>query len=352
MITLTSIRRWLAQAAALLAVLAVALPAGAADLEDALVIRTDADDKVMSHLVKTFEAKYPGTKVSYTGMNSMESLVKSFHEMPVPQADILTTKAHLLIKGNDDSMAKFGHPMLEAYKTKNIDRLNKGLIDPNYLWYTERWFGRAIILREEAVKKYGEVKCLKDLLTWGGSFEYADPIKTGSGFSAVLTFIQNFGGWDNPQGGIDFAAKLERAKQMNHPGTSTVNQLFIRGDIDAMWNADMLVWRIGLDQGVPLRAVYPCEGSIYSHNAVSILRGAKHPKAARAWVDHVTTKDIQKWLTKTTYNQTAATDIELPAEMAKITIEGSENIVYDIPWQKVADRTTQYKKMWQEQVPQ
>jgi ABC-type Fe3+ transport system substrate-binding protein len=284
-------------------------------------------------------------------MGSMESLVKSYREMPNPQADILTTKAHLLIKGNNDSLKKFGKPMFEPYKTKNLDRLNKELIDPDYLWYTERWFGRALIIHEDAVKKYGEISCLEDLLKWGGSFDYADPIKTGAGFSAVLTFIQNFGGWDEPMGGIEFAKRLERSRTMNHPGTSTMTQMFIRKELDAHWNADIYIWRIGLTKGIPIRAVYPCEGSIYSHNAVSILRGAKHPKAARAWVDHTTSKEIQEWITKTTYTRTAATDVELPPEMAKIPVKGSKNIVYDIPWTKVAENTIEYKKLWQQHVP-
>ena len=167
----------------------------------------------------------------------------------------------------------------------------------------------------------------------------------------MLTFIQDFGGWDKPMGGIGFARKLERSRKMNHPGTSTMTQMFIRGELDAHWNADIYIWRIGLTKGIPVRAVYPKEGSIYSHNAVSILRGAKHPRAARAWIDHVTSREIQEWITKTTYTKTAATDVALPPEMAKIPVIGSENIVYDIPWPKVAEKTVEYKKLWQENVP-
>ncbi|MEM8572904.1 MAG: hypothetical protein AAGG56_18705, partial [Pseudomonadota bacterium] len=108
-----TVQRWLAHTSVVLSAFAIAAPLAAAEIEDSLVIRTDADDEVMSYLVEVFEEKYPGVNVSYTTMNSMESLVKSFNEMPNPQADILTTKAHLLIKGNDDSIAKSGEPMLQ-----------------------------------------------------------------------------------------------------------------------------------------------------------------------------------------------------------------------------------------------
>ena len=153
-------------------------------------------------------------------------------------------------------------------------------------------------------------------------------------------------------GGIEFAAQLERARVMNHPGTDGMTQMFIRNELDAMWNADMWIWRIGIGKGLPIRAVYPCEGTIYSHNAASILRNAKHPEAARAWIDHVTSKEIQEWITRTTYTQTAATDVELPAEMAQIPVAGAENIVYDIPWEIIAAKTVEYKKLWQQHVPQ
>ena len=114
------------QAVALLAMLAAVCLLGASglayaeQLESELVVRTEADEQIIGHLAKTFEKKHPGTKVVYSTLGSMESLVKSFREMPNPQADILTTKAHLLIKGNNDSLKKFGKPLLEAYKTKNL----------------------------------------------------------------------------------------------------------------------------------------------------------------------------------------------------------------------------------------
>lgn len=337
-------------AAALAVTLSGPGAARAAEIEKELVVRTEADKTTISGLVALFEKKYPGTKVIWTTMGSSESLVKSFREMPNPQADILTTKAFLMIKGIGDSMKQHGQAMFEPYKSKERARLDPRLIDKDGHWQTERWAARVIIYHEDAAKKYGDIKCLKDLLTWKGSFEYADPIKTGAGFSAVLTMIQNFGGWEKPEGGIDFAAKLAKARKMNNPETSTMIQMFTRKEIDAHWNFDIYFYRLMLQRKIPVRAVYPCEGTIFDANAVAILRNAKNPKAARAWVDLVLSKEAQAWIVANTFYRTAAKVEALPPEMKKIMIPGEERIRFDVPWNTIAERTTQYKQLWESRV--
>lgn len=323
----------------------------AGQLESQLIVRTEADVKTISGLAKMFEAKYPGTKVIYTAsMPSSESFVKSFNEMPNPQADILTTKAFLFIKGVNDSRQKHGQVMFEPYLSPERKRQNPKLMDQDGHWQTERWAARAIVFWADAAKKYGELNCFKDLLTWKGSFEYADPIKSGAGFSAALAMIQVFGGWDTPDGGAEFAARLEKVRKMHHPGTDTMIQLFTRKELDAHWNFDIYYYRLKLQRGLDVKAVYPCEGTIIDSNAVGILRNAPHPKAARAWVDFVLSREAQEWLTAETFYRTAGTDVTLSPQMEAARIRHEERINFEMPWEKIAKLTPKYKELWEQKV--
>jgi ABC-type Fe3+ transport system substrate-binding protein len=317
-------------------------------LERELVIRTEADKETITGLARLFEAKYPGTRVIATTMGSSEIVIRTFREMPSPQADVLTTKHFMLMQAVEDSRRQQGESMLVAYRPKGLERLDPRLIDKDGYWFTERWAARAIVYHDEAAKKFGELKCFRDLMTWKGKFEYADPITQGSGFSAVLAMIQDFGGWERPEGGIRFAAELEKAQRMNHPATETMLQMFSRGETDAHWNFDSYHYRL-LKRGIASRAVYPCEGTIYDANAVSIVRNAKNPNAAKAWVDFVLSREAQEWLMATTFFRTAGFDVTPPPEMAN-KIPNEEAIRFDIPWDVVGARSNEYKQLWESQV--
>lgn len=322
----------------------------AAELESEVVIRTDADEGLISGLARRFEAKHPGTKVVYAAMDASDILVKTFREMPNPQADVLATKTWLILKGITDSERQHRQSMFVSYESRELPGQNPKLVDPKRQWYTERYAARAMVVKDEAAKKFGQLKCLKDLLTWKGQFEYAEPIKSGAGFSFVLTAIQDFGGWNAPMGGMKYLADLEKARKMNHPSADTVINMATRGELDAMWNLDIYAYRMTLDRNIPAHAVYPCEGAIVDATAVAIVRNAKHPNAARAWVDFILSRETQEWMSATAYYQTPRTDVRLPEKMKSVQIIGREHARFDVPWDIIAAKSAEYKELWERHV--
>lgn len=324
--------------------------ARASDIESELVVRTEADEALIAALARRFETKHPGTKVVYAAMDSSDILVKTFREMPNPQTDVLTTKTWLVLKGITDSERQFGASMFMPYESREIAGQDPKLVDPKRQWYTERYAARALIVRDDAVKKYGEIKCLNDLLTWKGQFEYAEPIKSGAGFSFVLTAIQDFGGWDSPMGGMKYLADLEKARKMNHPGADTVINMATRGELDAMWNLDIYAYRMTLDRNLLTHAVYPCEGTVVDASSLAIVRNAKHPKAARAWVDFIISQETQEWMTSFAYYQSARTDVRLPDKMKNVQVIGREHARFDVPWDVIAAKSAAYKELWEKHV--
>ena len=76
MMTIITTRLWGLRQGASIAALACAsivASAFAADaLESQLVVRTDADEEIISYLASSFEKKHPETKVTYQTIGSME----------------------------------------------------------------------------------------------------------------------------------------------------------------------------------------------------------------------------------------------------------------------------------------
>lgn len=340
-------------------------PIGAQDkLENELVVRTEAHEELALWLEKEFEKRHPETDVIIVNMGSSTSYNKSFAEMPNSQADILTTKKYYFILGLEESQKKFGVPMFEKYLSPERPRLIPELLDTEGYYQTERWGARAIVYHIAAEDKYGPIDKFEDLLTWEGTFDYSDPITTGAGFSAIQTMIQDFPkdrsgtqqeiwerGYREPMGGIEFAAKVEEAHpEMAHAGTSEMGQQFSRDELDAMWNFDIWYYQGVIQDGLKIKAVYPEEGTIISTNDVGILHNPPHPNAARAWIDFVLSKEIQSEITKTTYYRTAAKDIGLPEQMKAIEIAHPERINLKIDEAYIAERTKEYKELWETHV--
>lgn len=331
-----------------------------AELEKELVVRTSADAEQANALKALFEKKHPGTKVIMAvAMGSAKSFTKCFTELPNPQADILTSKTWYFIRGTEDARKKHGIDMFMAYKSPQRARLNPALLDKDGFYNVERYDNRAIIYWADAAEKYGDIDSFQDLLTWKGSFEYADPIKTGAGFSFVQTVIQDFGpkknapdaerwmsGYLNPQGGIDFIAKLEKARKMAHPHTSTMVQMFARKEIDAHWNMESYYHRFRLARGYKLKACYPKEGTIITAATTGILNNCRNPNAAKAWIDFILSKEAQDWITNNIYYKTPAMDLKLPEQMLAHAIPHPERINVNVPEELIAEKTKQYKEMW------
>lgn len=71
------------------------------------------------------------------------------------------------------------------------------------------------------------------------------------------------------------------------------------------------------DQGVELEFVIPKEGANIVPNVASLVKGAKHPEAAKAFIDFLLTEDVQiLYATKLYYN--TAVDVKLPEDTGRL----------------------------------
>jgi len=319
------------------------------NLEKEVVVRTEADATLASMLEKAFEQKHPGVDAVVITMGSSDSFVKSFSEFPNVQADILTTKKYYFIKGIKDSMDKFGEAMFMPYESPMRANQIPELVDKDGYYQVERWATRAIIYWEDAFKKFGAIKGLNDLLTWKGKFDYADPIQYGSGFSFLQTVIQDIGGYENPMLGIEYLKKLYKSQDMKNPNTSVLVQMFETREIDAHWNFDIFVYRLK-EKGLSVGAIYPEEGTIIDSNCVGILANCKNPNAAKAWIDFILSEDTQKMITEQTYYLTAGKDVKLPQVMTDYLIPNADKINLNIPDELVAEKTTEWKRLFEENI--
>ena len=147
----------------------------------------------------------------------------------------------------------------------------------------------------------------------------------------VLIAKMNGGSEDNIQPGFD---KIRELKEMGNlayiPSTPAEMENLLTQNL-AWANATASIRAYGLgDQGYPFTFLYPEEGASLYANWFDIIKGAPHPKAAQAFVNHMLTPEAQLIMARGWYGPTNKT-VVLPEDLAEKAPYGAERIASLVP---------------------
>jgi iron(III) transport system substrate-binding protein len=124
--------------------------------------------------------------------------------------------------------------------------------------------------------------CWKDLtdIAYRGRIQSANPKSSGTAFTTLATLVQLFGESE----AFRFLAALNRNIDEYTTAGSAPVKAAARGEtlIGISFMHDAVTQK---QAGSPLVIVAPCEGTGYEIGAVSIVKGAQHPKEAQRFVD-------------------------------------------------------------------
>jgi iron(III) transport system substrate-binding protein len=236
-----------------------------------------------------FEAKY-GITVNYVRMSSGEALARVQAEKDNPQFDIWWG-------GPIDSfVAAKGEGLLEAYdspnyanlldpaKTKDVDNQWVGIYMGTLGFATNTdWL--AANPGMEAPTSWDDL--LKPELK--GQVMVAHPSSSGTSYTALATILQLKGeeaGWEYLKqyaGQVSQFTKSGAAPaKFVGQGEAAVAIVFSHDIVNEIENNKM-----------PLVLTFPEEGTGYEIGGMAILKGAKHPQAARLWFDWALTPEAQ-----------------------------------------------------------
>jgi len=236
-----------------------------------------------------FEKKYNIT-VNYVRMSSGEALARIQAEKANPQFDIWWG-------GPIDSfIAAKKDGLLEAYNSPNF----KNLLDQaKYKDKDNTWAGIYVGTLGFCTNKNWLAKnpgakaptSWDDLLKpeFKGQIMVAHPSTSGTSYTALATVLQIRG----DQAGWDFLKKY--AGQVNQFTKSGAAPAKFVGQGEA---AVCIVFSHDIvneidNNKLPLQMTFPQEGTGYEIGGMALIKGAKHPNAARLWFDWALTPEVQ-----------------------------------------------------------
>ena len=236
-----------------------------------------------------FEAKY-GITVNYVRMSSGEALARVLAEKDNPQFDIWWG-------GPIDSfVAAKGEGLLEPYDSPNYVNLT----DPAKMKDVDnQWVGVYVgtlgfATNTDWLAANPDAKAptsWDDLLKpeFKGQVMVAHPSSSGTSYTALATVLQLRGeeaGWEYLNQYADQISQFTKSgaapAKFVGQGEAAVAIVFSHDIVNEIENNKL-----------PLVLTFPEEGTGYEIGGMAILKGAKHPQAARLWFDWALTPEAQ-----------------------------------------------------------
>ena len=254
-----------------------------------LVLYCAVQEEWCRPMVAAFERK-TGIKVAMTRKSSGEIYAQVKAEASNPRGDIWwggTGDPHLQA-AEEGLSVEYKSPMLKellpwAVKQAEQSKFRTVGVYAGVLGYG---YNTELLAR----KKLPEPKCWADLLSdkYKDDVQVADPNSSGTAYTLLATIVQLQG----EDKGFDFLKRLHKNINQYTKSGAAPAKAAASGEtlIGITFLHDLVTMSVG---GAPLKTVAPCEGTGYEVGSMSIIKGGKNQKEARAWYDWALTPEAQ-----------------------------------------------------------
>lgn len=257
-----------------------------ADLGDTLVVYSACNEDILSTVIPMFE-EATGVKVELLtdGVGALLKRVES--ESANPYCDVVfggTESAYFpyldqfqeYVSANDEYMLPGHH----SYQGK-LTPINT---DSNLIMWNNDLIG------DIHVESYADL--LQDALK--GKIALPDPASSGTGSGTICDFVWLFGNgdWESEEGWEFVARFVEQLDGKISPSSGNAHKSVADGEntITVTYEGAAFAY---LKNGANVSIVYPTEGVVASNAMTAIVKDCQHLAAAQAFVDFVTSKEVQ-----------------------------------------------------------
>jgi iron(III) transport system substrate-binding protein len=253
-----------------------------------LVVYSSVDEENARKILNDF-SKATGIKVQMVFLSTGPALSRIEAEKANPQADLwfgAPNENHIIAKGKG---------LTQPYRSRNASAIDPAFQDPQGFWHAFYMnpLGVGVLadeLRKQAVKVPAS---WADMLGPGykGLIQMPSPQSSGTGLVVIMTLVKILG----EEKAYAFMKALNpNVQTYTQSGTGPAKSLAIgEAKIAVQFTPAFLQL---MDEGYPVKVVFPSEGVGYESPALSVLKGAKNPESAQALVDWILSKEGQETL--------------------------------------------------------
>ncbi|UCH20729.1 MAG: ABC transporter substrate-binding protein [Deltaproteobacteria bacterium] len=260
---------------------------GIAAAKDTVVVYTSLENEEVVEYLEFAKKELPDLDIQAIRLSTGELGARMLAERDNPQADCIwgwavTNTSEFVPKG-----------MLEPYNPKGWEKIPANFKDPKGYWTAIDLYAAAFVGNSDVLKKSNlpMAKGWNDLLNpaYKGKLIMPNPASSGTGFLQVASLLvmldpdyKNKPVEDNKA--WDFLKKLDENMGQYIKSGSKPAKLTAAGEY-AIGASFAFVYSSLKKKGFPVVMAMPAEGAGFELEVNSLLKGAKHEKAAKKFLD-------------------------------------------------------------------
>jgi iron(III) transport system substrate-binding protein len=316
------------------------------DHREHLTIYSPHDRGLLELMERTFEAANPDIDVRWLDMGSQDVVDRLRFEKPNPVADIwFGGPTTLFDAGVADSL-------IEPYRPswwRNVD--SEGIGPHDLYWPVYRTpsviaYNRNLVTAADAPKDWDDIL----LPRWRDQILIRDPVASGTMRAIwgmiVMRSMQRTG--DTAQG-MAWLRRLDAQTRTYALNPAILAEKLARGEgTITLWDLpDMLIWQ---SQGMPFGYTFPASGTPVIDDAIAIVKGTKHRRAAERFEEFVGSIDAQILTAQKSWRLPARTD--LPADRVPQWVRDVDHqmVTAPIDWAMLAAHGADWMRYWDHRV--
>lgn len=236
-----------------------------------------------SSLFTDFKKRYPGVEIVYNDLGSAATVVALEKSKHRPQADT----AYYFGASAIDAAKK---NLVASYKPVNFEKIPQVFKEGNGQWFTVHSLTVAILVNKKLVKNVPQSWADLQKAEYKNSIVYQDPRTTGQGQVVVLAANLSQGGtMKNINPGVEYFGKLQKTGNVLRVVGTTPYAQFLKGEIPIWigYENDGLKAMNKDGMGDQIAVVIPKEVSLAAPYAMSLVKNAPNPEAAKLWANYV-----------------------------------------------------------------
>jgi iron(III) transport system substrate-binding protein len=249
-----------------------------------------------------------------------------------PLGDILWGVSTVILNANK--------AYFEPYATKNAEAVPADFRDPEHLWIANNVHVMVFEVNRKLLGSQPAPRSWRDLQnpSWKGKVVMADPANSGGAFTQATHMINLFGGGDREKGWQELEKVIRNMRILNK--ISLVHTGVGQGEYPVGLALEYAAYEF-VHNGAPVEIVYPEDGTVIQAEGLAVIKGAKHPEAARKFVDFTTRKDVREAILQKFFRRPARTDLDFAALGIKLApLKDIKLARYDVEaWAKERDAT-------------
>jgi iron(III) transport system substrate-binding protein len=314
-----------------LSLLAADAPAHAADEFADLAAKAKAEGEVTwytahfdnaldAKIGSAFTAKYPGVKVNVLKSTAQVNYQRLLQDLRAgaPQADVFssTDASQFLELARSNA--------LEAYSPQNEKKINPAFqnIDPAGRYHVTSVSLVAVTYNRDKLKEADVPKSWLELLDpkWSNKVALGDPNFSGM-VGAWSVTLQKMYGWD-------YFNRLSAGKPLVTRSIDDTVTILNSGE-RLVAAGDPASTLRSAAKGNPLAVVYPSDGAIAVVGPTGIVAGAKHPNAARLFVEFLLSTECAQ-IEAEAFEQSLRPEVSLPGSKPLSEIKVNRVVTEDV----------------------